>query len=251
MAAVEDIVRRIKNYPYFINLGFKKISEVSVTPKKLRRFIDQLSEASEGIDNEALFHRRYVYQENGWSIEVSLLRKSSTEIKTSLGYISHDSKFISSDKTIMTALNDKRPSKYGMLNLRYVICICVNDVFFHTEEMYGILFGSDHGAYIDLSLTGNGGFFFHGKPTNTSVSAIFLFKSTDLFTLGNAEWSLWHNPFAKYPLSFNQFPVTEYYFEIEGERLKKKQLENQAGVFELLDIDQVRYDTNPKETDES
>jgi hypothetical protein len=248
MESVEDIVSQIQNYAYFINLGFKSISAISLTPRKFRRFIDQVREASEGIDNKELFHRRYLYEESGWRIEVSLLRKSSQKIKTSLGYISQDAKAISSEKTIISALNDKRPSKYGIFDMPYVICICVNDMFFHIEEMDKILFGTDSGTYIDLSHARNGGFFFHSSPINTSVSAIFLFKSTDLITIGSSEWSIWHNPFANCPLTVNQFPVKEYYFEKQGNRLLKKETQNESSIFDLLCIDQNHYETDPKGT---
>ncbi|WP_448635187.1 hypothetical protein [Pedobacter panaciterrae] len=249
--SVEDIVRQIQYYPYFINLDFKSVSAISLTPRKLRNFIDQVRDVSEGFDNKELFHKRYLYQENGWRIEVSLLRKSSQTIKTSLGYVSQDAKVISSERTIISALNDKRPSKYGISGTPYVICICINDMFFHVEEMHSILFGTDSGNYIDLSHSHNRGFFFHDKPVNTSVSAIFLFKSTDLITIGSSEWSIWHNPFAKCPLGLYQFPVKEYCFEVQGNRLVKKEIQNESGIFDLLDIDQMLYDINPKGTDES
>jgi hypothetical protein len=59
--SVEDIVRQIQYYRYFINLGFKSVSAISLTPRKLRNFIDQVREVSEGFDNKELFHKRYLY----------------------------------------------------------------------------------------------------------------------------------------------------------------------------------------------
>lgn len=249
--AVEDIIRQIHYYPYFINLDFKKLSVTSVSSRKLKKFIDQVKELSDGFENEELFHRRFLYQENEWEIEVSLLRKSHNGIKTSLGYIGQDAKVIDSKKAIISALNDKRPSKYGIDDKPYVICICNNDMFFHTDEMSSVLFGIDNGTYIDLSYAGSGGFFYHNKAVNTSVSAVLLFKGTDILTIGSAEWSIWHNPFAKCPLKLDCLPVEEYFFYIKNNRLYKKEADKNPNIFDLLEIDEVAYNTNPKDNDDS
>ncbi len=249
--AVEDIIRQIHYYPYFINLGFKRISKISVTPKKLKRFIEQIRISSEGFENEQLFHRKFLYKENEWEIEISLLKKSNNEIKTSLGAVFQDAKIIDSKKAILTALNDKRPSKYGISDTPYVICICVNDMFFHTNEMYSVLFGNDCGTHINLTFPGSSGFLYHNKPVNTSVSAVILFKNTDILTLGSAEWSVWHNPFAKNPLELKSLPIDEYHFTIEGNRLLKRVINKNANVFELLHVDELAYNTDPKGTHES
>lgn len=249
--AVENIIRQIHFYPYFINLDFKQLSKTSVSAKKLKRFIDQVKEVSEGIENEQLFHLRYLYKENDWEIEISLLRKSTSDIKTSLGYISQDARIIDSKKAIISALNDKRPSKYGINDAPYVICICNNDIFFHTDEMYSILFGTDSGSHINFSYPGNSGFFYHNKLVNTSVSAVLLFKNTDILTLSNAEWSLWHNPFAKNPLALEHFPVDEYYFRLDNNKLHKNKSIKKPSIFNLLEIDELTYNTNPKDNDDS
>lgn len=250
-AAVENVIRQIYYYPYFINLDFKKISKISITPKKFKRFIDEVKELSEGFENEQLFHRRFLYRENDWEIQISLLRKSNNRIKTSLGAISQDAKIIDSKKSILTALNDKKPSKYGIEDAPYVICICSNDMFFHTEEMYCVLFGNDDSSYINLEFSGSRGFFYHNKPINTSVSAVILFKNTDILTLGNAEWSVWHNPFAKHPLALKKLPIDEYYFVKEDSKLLKNVIYKQTNIFELLNINELTYNTAPKETDET
>src|SRR5690606_37918026 len=125
------------------------------------------------------------------------------------------------------------------------------DMFFHTDEMSSVLFGIDNGTYIDLSYAGSGGFFYHNKAVNTSVSAIFLFKGTDILTIGSAEWSIWHNPFAKCPLKLDCLPVEEYFFYIKNNRLYKKEADKNPNIFDLLEIDEVAYNTNPKDNDDS
>lgn len=250
-SAVEDIVRQIHYYPYFINLDFKKLAKTSVSSKKLKKFIDYVKDNSEGFSNEELFYRRFLYEDGDWKIEISLLRKSDAKIKTSLGMIGNDAKVIDSKKAILSALNDKKPSKYGITHTPYVICICNNDMFFHNEEMYSVLFGIDNGNYIDLSYPNSSGFFYHRSPINTTVSAIILFKNTDVLMLGSAKWSIWHNPFAKHPLAHGLFSIDEYYFEGTKDRLEKRQILSNVNVFDLLSVDEIIYNTNPKSTNES
>ena len=86
-AAVEAIIRNIEYYPYFINIDFKQSSKVSISKKALLNFIDKVKDASEGYSTEALFHRRYLFENNGWQLKVSLLRKSNLNIKVSLGAV--------------------------------------------------------------------------------------------------------------------------------------------------------------------
>lgn len=249
--AVEDIIRGIHYYPYFINLSFKSTGGNSVSAKKLKKFIEQIRGVSEGYSNEELFFRRFLFEDGDWRIKISLLRKTNESIKTSLGMVGQDAKMIDGKKAILTALNDKRPSKYGVAESPYIICICNNDPFFHEDDMYNVLFGTDGVEYLNLSYPAISGFFFHKAPVNTSVSGVILFKSTDFLTIDQAKWSLWHNPFAKKPISTGVFPIKEYMLLQEGTRLKKSIIEKDIDVFGLLGVNERIYKHNPKQTDES
>lgn len=250
-AAVEAIIRNIEYYPYFINIDFKQSSKASISKKALLNFIDKVKDASEGYSNEALFHRRYLFENNGWQLEVSLLRKSNLTIKVSLGAVGQDAKMIDGTKSILTALNDKKPSKYGIENQPYVICLCNNDMFFHQEDMHEVLFGTSNESFINLSYATKIGFFYYNNaPINTSVSAIILFKSTDILILGSSKWSVWHNPFAKYPLATEQFPFDEFYYERDQQYLHKKSIIKEYSIFDLLSINEELYNTNPKGIDD-
>lgn len=149
----------------------------------------------------------------------------------------------------MNALNDKKTAKYGINNKPYVICICNNDMFFHEEDLNEALFGNNGELSINLSHVNRNGFFWHNaKPVNTSISAILLFKNTDILTLSNATISVWHNPFAKTPISLNVLNFDEYYYEVKGSILHKMKLEKVTNIFELLSINEDRYNLNPKST---
>lgn len=249
--AVEDIIRGIHYYPYFINLRFKHTGTTSVSAKKLKNFIEQVRAVSEGYSNEQLFHRRFLFEDGDWKIEISLLRKTNQSIKTSLGMVGQDAKIIDGKKVILSALNDKRPSKYGIEDTPYVICICNNDAFFQEEDMYSVLFGNDGSEYINVNYPGNTGFYFHNGPINTSVSAVILFKNTDLMVLNQAKWSVWHNPYAKFPLATNHLPIREYSLLPEENRLRKVVIEKDFNIFSALGIDEDAYNQDPKGSDES
>lgn len=246
-AAVVAIIRDIHYYPYFINISFKEVSKTSISKKSLLNFIDTVKDASIGYPNETLFNRKHPFVNNGWKLEISLTLKTDPNIKVSLGAISHGAKIINGTKAILTALNDKRPSKYGIVDVPYVICLCNNDIFLNLEEMHEVLFGTNSEGFINTSSAGKSGFFLHNNsPINTSVSAIILFKNTDIFTLDSSKWSIWHNPFAKKPLDKDQLPLDEYYYEMNQQVLEKKVLIKNYNIFNLLSIDEKLYINDPK-----
>jgi hypothetical protein len=245
-AAVEEIIREIEYYPYYINLDFLTISKKSISKKALLNFIDAVKDKSEGIENEELFHIRHYFENNDWELEVSLIRKPDLSRKVSLGYISGKAKTIEHTKSIFNALNDKKPSKYGLTGSTYIICINNKDMFFKDEDMNEVLFGYD-GPKINLSYGSEKGFFHcDGKPINTSVSAVLLFKGMDILTLSNTRISLWHNPFAKFPVPLGTMSFDEYYYEKDGHYLTKNYTAKSFNIFETLLINEKSYTEDPK-----
>lgn len=246
-SAIERIIREIHYYPYFINIDFLTISETSISKKALLNFIDGKKEKCEGIGNEQLFHNRYYFENNGWKLEISLLRKTDPSIKVSLGFITGEARVIDGAKAILGALNDKKPSKYGINNSPYAICLSNSDMFFKDEEMNEILFGGDGSSSINLSYATKKGFFYcDGVEINTSVSAILIFKGFDILTLSSAKISIWHNPFAKYPIPLNLLPFDEFFYTLDGFNLKKESILKTYNVLDILSINESEYEHDPK-----
>ncbi len=170
---VEEIIDEIEYYPYFINLDFNKTSDISISKKKLLRFIDEIKEKSEGIPNEELFHYKHLYKDNGWEIEISLLRKSDSSIKRSLGFITQDARTIKTSKPVLTALKDKKPSSYGITSLPHVICLNTSDLFTKENCFSEALFGQYDSSRIDLDYSYDNGFLVLSEASPTKIFLCF------------------------------------------------------------------------------
>lgn len=239
---VEDIIEQLDYYPYFINLDFQETSDSTFSRKSFLRFIDNLKIQSEGINNEELFHLRHLFSENGWEIEISLLRKSSSDIKRSLGFITQNAKTIDTNKPVLVALQDKKASNYGITNTPYVIAVNTNDLFGKENSYTEALFGQGDNIAIDLTRQYQDCFFLHnGNPINTSVSAVVVFRNFDIFTLESSSIAVWHNPFAKNPVSLTVLPFEQRVYHRTGGFLDKVIHHSQTDIFKLLDIDRSEY----------
>ena len=239
---VEEIVDDIEYYPYWINLDFQTISDQSISKRKLLSFLNNVKELSEGISNDELFDRRYLYEDNGWEVKISLLRKTEPDIKRSLGYISGNVKTIDTSKPILTALNDKKAGRYGIDTNPYIICLNTSDLFTKENCFAEALFGQYGDSAIDLRYNTQNSFYLAGgKPINTSVSAVVIFRNFDLFTLDSSSMAVWHNPYAKNKIPLNLLPFDEYIYEIDESFLRKQTIKKKKDVFEILGIDKDEY----------
>ena len=239
---VEGIIDEIEYYPYFINLDFNQTSDVSISKKRLIRFINEVKEKSEGIPNEHLFHCKHFFEDNGWEIEISLLRKTDPKIKRSLGYITQDARTINTSKPIITALKDKKPGSYGITSLPYIICLNTSDLFTQENCFSEALFGQYGSDKIDLECSYEDGFFLTNKKSiNTTVSGVIIFRNLDAFTLDSSSATFWHNPFAKNPVPINTFPFDEYVFENTGTFLEKRTVKKERDFFSLLGVSKEQY----------
>jgi len=76
---------------------------------------------------------------------------------------------------------------------------------------------------------------------NTSVSAVLFFKNLNSYVLDRSEASLWHNPFAKYPIANNTFPFDEFSFLENGDRLDIIISRKEKKIIDLLEVEKERY----------
>lgn len=247
---IEEIVDDIEYFPYWINLDFQTISDQSVSKRKLLSFLEKVKELSEGIPNEQLFENKYLFEDNGWEVEISMLRKTTPEIKRSLGFISGGAKTIDTSKPILTALQDKKASRYGIDNEPYIICLNTSDLFTKENCFAEALFGQYGDNEIDLNYTMQNGFFLAGgKPINTSVSAVIIFRNFDLYTLDSSSMAVWHNPYAKNKIAPTLLPFDEYIYEVDGSLLKKQIIKKERNIFDILGINKGEYIASKDKSD--
>jgi hypothetical protein len=240
--AVEQIVDDMEYFPYWINLGFLTISGQSVSKKRFINFINTVKDLSEGIPNEVLIKMKHLFEDDGWKIEVSLLRKIGPVIKRSLGFISGNAKTIDTSKPILTALNDKKGSRYGIETEPYIVFLNTSDLFTEESCFSEALFGQHGTNKIDLRYPSKNSFYLaDGKPINTSVSAVVIFRNFDLYTLDSSSMVIWHNPFAKNKLPSNLLPFDEYLYNITNDFLEQIIIKKEKDIFQLLGIDKEKY----------
>lgn len=243
---VEEIIEKMDCFPYFVNLEFITISTQSISKKKLIYFLNQIKDRIVGLSNQELVFRKYLFDEDGWSIEISLSRKSNQSINRSLGFISEKAKVIDPSQPLLTALNDKRTKRYGIETEPYVICLNTSDLFTGEDDFGKALFGHFSINKFNLIHTNQPGFFVaNGNPINTSVSAIIFFRNFDIFTLDNCSISMWHNPFAKNKLPINFMPFNEYIFSICGNGIiQTSKTVKDFDVFKAFEIKEEEYIAN-------
>lgn len=224
---IESIVEEIDFFPYWIILHIRKISDISISKNKLRKFIFDL-----GIlyDTKELMNvSEHIFNNNGWELEIELLKKNG-RIRRSFGAIFNEAKFIDPAKPLLRALNDKKATNYNISDNPYVICLNTSDLFTKNDDFIQSLYGNNFKKE---------GFFVNGgRAINTTVSAVAFFKNFDIFTLDHSSISIWHNSFAKKPLQQNFLQFDEYYLnEIREMNTVKKDTD----IFSILSINKKEY----------
>lgn len=242
-STVEEIIDNMDSFPYWVNLDYKVVSKQSISRRKLKKFINHIARLSDNISQERLNDIEYCYNEDGWNIEVSLLRKNKQDIKRNIGYLTEDFKVIDTVTPIITSLNDKKASKYGLNDNPYIICLSTMDTFTKESCFARALFGQlEYDNTIKLYSNDQAGFFYHnGKLKNTSVSAVIIFRNFDLLSLKGASVSIWHNPFAKIKIPTGILPFSEKIFELKEGLLESASVERSDNLISQFDIDETEY----------
>lgn len=240
-ATIEGIIDDIEYHPYFINVTFNTLSQTSISQKRLMRFLEQVRIKSEGIANEDLFHINHPFENNGWQLEFSMLRKPEPARKRSLGFMMNHAKAINTTKPLLTSLNDKKPSKYGIMQQPYIICVNTSDQFGSEECFSEALFGQYAKDFIYTDRIFPDGFFLNKERQNTTIAAVLFFRQFGSYILDKAECSLWHNPYAKFPVPQNILPFDEFIFKEKEDRLEIQVLRKEKTVIDLLEMDKEKY----------
>lgn len=240
MESVMRYIEGLKNYPYFISADFRKVSDDTLSKKRLVRFIDSLmldNASSKSGDLAGV----YPYSDNGWEVNIHLIKKNNRGVSRSRGFTTQPVRLIDNFTPLYNALNDKKPRKYKIAGTSYMICLGIDDLTANEEEFFTALYGPNFMDRINLSYPGEGFFIRDGKPANTSVSAVMFCKNLKAFSLATSKFFLWHHPFASHPIDKDLFPVDEIYYILEGNFLNAKVIEKNFDLFSCLGIDKKEY----------
>jgi hypothetical protein len=240
-ATIEEIIDEIEYHPYCINITFSQLSKRSISKKRLLIFLEEISKKSDGIPNEILVDINHSFEDNGWQLEFSMLRKPEPLQKRSLGNIMNHAKTIYTSKPLLTSLNDKKPSRYGDITQPYIICVNTSDLFTSEECFSETLFGQYAKDFIYTSRVFPDGLFLNKEKHNTSISAVLFIRNLNSYTLDFCEASLWHNPYAKFPVPMNVLPFNELSFNEQEDRLDVHIDIREKRIIDLLELDKDEY----------
>ncbi|WP_432327695.1 hypothetical protein ACRQ5D_31180 [Mucilaginibacter sp. P25] len=115
---------------------------------------------------------------------------------------------------VLTALNDKRPSKYD-LNGPYIIALNSEDMFLGHLDMELALFeGARFQDKLPLKLCRDFGFFIAKQHlVNSSVSAVLLVQRLSPYSDESPKMMLYNHPEPKYTFAKEKLPINQQWFE--------------------------------------
>lgn len=224
---IADTIENIHCPKYFINVDFEKCTSETISTKKLVTFIESIiQEGQEQITSYADI-KRWIFQERGWRIRFSLMPKKEG-VQRTLGMTGHGAaQIIFSEKPLRSTLDRKRGKNYGELEYPYIICVNSSDFYLDDISIEQTLFGTQ---------SEEGFFICDDKPQNTSVSGILLIKGLVPWNLHVVSSSLWHNPWAKYPLPKDTLLANQHFYEITNRRTPQKNFLPGKSLAEILEI---------------
>lgn len=238
--SVLQYLEEVPSFPYYININFKKLSATSISKRELLAFLRAIAaENPQLVAGES--SGDYCFCGQGWGLVLSLIRKPQKSHDRTLGPVSQPAKMVDNSRVLLTALNDKKPSKYAIDGKPYIICIGVDDISAGEEEFSHVLFGANYPDQVRIHEQSSGFFLYNGHPINTSVSAVLFCDRVSVFGFMSTAISIWHNPYAANKLTPGQFPVKEFFYFQDHGVLHRHTKENSTSLLELLGIDGEAY----------
>ncbi|WP_207511062.1 hypothetical protein [Longitalea luteola] len=245
-----QIIEDMADFPYHVMVRFEQTGISTISKKIIRNVLQDFVGNESSIVIKEL---EFVYKD--WAFTFHFHPKKQLSDRT-LGAISgFTNEVVDNKKTILAALNNKKPSSYQINQSPYVICLAVDDLSSELEEFAIALLGDTHSKKINLNYPSNA-FFNNGpEPVNTSVSAVIFCKNIQPTSFTSTQISVWHNPFAKNPIALDLFPFEQHYYKQERHYLHPYTIAGTFDVFETLGVDrelyveylQLKYRTTPNE----
>jgi hypothetical protein len=235
--SVMQYVEEIQDYPFYVGIDFQAASEQSISKKQLLVFLDQFRPpySFPGV------MQQFDYSAQGWDLVITLIKKEEGASERTRGFTYQPGRRIDNFKPLYNALNDKKAGGYELGKKPYIICIGVDDLTANEQEFFSVLFGPQDIRQLSLDWKVNGFFLLNGEPINTSVSAVLFCKSLKIFGLSSTDLSLWHNPFAAYPVASLGLPVREIRYIQNSNEIMRSVSGGGRSAFELLGKDDELY----------
>jgi len=186
---------------------------------KLKEFIlEKSADLSESNFSENI----YVFENNGWVINISFTSKTDKDSKDIISTISPQY-FSKNDYKFVRKSLRKKAHKYGELELPYILAVCYykGNIFLNEGDLLDALFGSR--AYIPelkIIVRQKDGLWYSPKnynnAKNTRLSGVLYFDSFDYNNdYYNISPKLFRNPWAKMPVSLGEIGIEDININIE------------------------------------
>lgn len=152
-----------------------------------------------------------------------------------------EARLITSDTAMKTAIS-KKATKYGDLDLPFVVAVNVIDIFVHDEDIMNALFGEENFTVTfcpDGTLehvpgrNKNGAWFGPQGPQNTRVSAVLALLNMNVWNMALQLPKLIHNPWGNCALSYDLWLLPQLVPNLMENRLESKEGLNASEVLGL------------------
>jgi hypothetical protein len=212
-----DALNQIVSPNFF--LGVEIESEGSLAPST-RRLRNELMAWLQSLDPDELMalgdleavrdRHSHLWEEAGWRVRIWPIAKSRGrrgKPGRTVGLYSPEGGFVDSKGPIRRAVREKA-SRYGQLDLPYVVAVLVESTFIDEEDVLDALFGSvavqidvvDRARARTVRLR-DGAWMARAGPTRTRVSAVLTAINLAPWSIARVRPRVWRNPWATHALS--------------------------------------------------
>lgn len=235
--SIINLVDSLSSKNYWINVTIKTRNSINPRISIIRKNLELNLDREDNEDNEF----EYKYRELGWEVKFKFIKKYLKNINSNraLGSSTIDSsgglfEFTSMNR-LLKQLGKKKGSRYNVGN-KYMIAFSSSDLHLHDYLIYGSLYGESLNKESNNIFLKNSYFNQNGNFINTSVSAVLIVRNFYLPNLNRASISIWHNPWAKYPISPNELPFDSFKPILKGKSIIDLEKIDGISISEIINI---------------
>lgn len=251
---VYDIINKIDSPYFFLNLelicaGTEQPS-ISKSLSKLESKLKILGSSNEDEEELQNISNNFVYYicDRDWKIKITVFSKNKLRNKkirpigiSTLGIGLGIPNSKDSREIFLKALNKKKASHYGKILNPYIIAISLDSYYPYDYIVLDALFGNHQ---INIPEADPNRKWSSNEPScfwreydgrNNSVSAVVVAHRLKPSSIVKSEPTIWHNPWAKYPISDNIFPWKSYRIDSQN---TLHMTESRIQTYEILGLDE-------------
>lgn len=250
---VYETIDKMDSPNFFIGV---KVNSSSTTAPPGRKWRGLLEKWLSKLDPDAIGEQlkpggledlpRTKLSHSGWDVEFQAIPKSPAARGKKgvrpIGLHHFEFQECKEDEWVKNAIKEKA-TKYGDLNVPYIIAINIVSIFSHDNLMImDALFGKEGFAVYQLPSGGfdhrptrapNGAFRGPAGPQNTRVSGVIICNDLLWGNIAKVSPVLWHNPWATHPIDFALWPLPQWILNEAKTRIEPKAGCDIAEVFGL------------------